>query len=189
MSTEKRGAKTTARRDVSLTVDTTEIKKRFKKLLDAGKRAKAEELKDWERAPHKEVLLKWGDQEAMIDEGIAPLILELWKANLFTLGSCQGSQKRRMGILFADVLKGQQFLNIVGRRDQKELYTGILFGRSYYSDEMDERWEYDFPLRNYSVSEGQDFRFSMSVRFPPIHYPILLERMKEYNSHRETRGE
>jgi hypothetical protein len=31
-------------------------------------------------AEHKNVLVKWKDQEGQIDKGIAPLILELWKA-------------------------------------------------------------------------------------------------------------
>lgn len=44
----------------------------------------------YKKTGHVEVLVKHEGMEALVDEGIAPLVLELWKAGVPTEESCQG---------------------------------------------------------------------------------------------------
>jgi hypothetical protein len=46
------------------------------------------------RRQHKTVSVKWDGFEARIDKNIAPLIKELWKADIFTYNSCEENQGR-----------------------------------------------------------------------------------------------
>lgn len=140
----------------------------------------------------------WGEWEANIDEGIAPLILELWKASLLTFNSCEENQPGIMWIEFADVATAETFLDIVAEYDPSpdSLYSRIRFGWTQrQKDDVPGTWLYDVGLEDLAIeymeidentmderSTGPcSFIFSLSVRFPQTDYPRLLERMKAYN--------
>jgi hypothetical protein len=154
---------------------------------------------------HPQVVVKVGDREAEIDQGIAPLIEEIWKADIDTCLSCQENFPGIMWIDFTSVHDAQRFLNIVARFEEgrSSLYNRIV---QYWSapDEKTEElfWEYDALPMDWNLDESFDddantvamshpgrpfIRFSLSVRFPQCDYPVVLKRMQRYNERRERR--
>lgn len=148
--------------------------------------------------PHKTVHIMWGQWEGDIDEGIAPLIHELWKAGLLTLNSCEENQPGIMWIEFADVPAAETFLDIVTEYDPSpdSLYSRIRFGWTQRrKDDVPGTWLFDVGLDDMAVeymeidedtiderSTGPcSFIFSLSVRFPETDYPTLLNRMMVFN--------
>jgi hypothetical protein len=148
---------------------------------------------------HKQVHLQWNDWESDVDEGIAPLILELWKAGILTSLSCEENRRELMWIMFPDAFCAQDFLNIVAKyeEDSESLYQRIKNGWTRHrKDDAPGTWEYDVGIDDYSVelivddeeniaeevcTGPADFVFGLSVRFPKTDYPVLLERMRKFN--------
>jgi hypothetical protein len=144
---------------------------------------------------HKQVHIRYGDIEADIDERIAPLILELWKADIVTALSCQNNNNR-IWIEFLSARDAEKFLNIVGavyERAPESLYNRIT---NVWVPENERRWlnkfwEYDAHPTDWSVSQNGeheerdsevDFSFSISIRFPKSDLAIITERVTAYNS-------
>jgi hypothetical protein len=143
------------------------------------------------------VLVKWDGYEARIDQGIAPLIKELWKAGIFTFNSCEENRPGIIWIKFASVPEAEEFMNIVARyeEDIDSLYNRIRQGWSRADGFIPGAWEYhalpeDISVRQRFLDDDtmeescdgpSNFLFSMSIRFPKSDYPILLERMRAFN--------
>lgn len=150
------------------------------------------------KGQHKTVLVKWDGFEARVDEGIAPLIKEIWKAGIFTFNSCEENRPGIIWIEFASAAEAEAFLNIVARyeEDLDSLYNRIRQEWAHYDGVIPGSWEYSILPFDYSVEQhildddsieessrgSSDFIFSMGIRFPKADYPVLLERMKEYNA-------
>lgn len=149
------------------------------------------------RGQHKTVLVKWDGYEAKIDGGIAPLIKEIWKAGIFTFNCCEENRPGIIWIEFASAPDAEAFMNIVARYedDLDSLYNRIRQEWSRADGLIPGAWEYHVLPTDYSVNQRFDddtieescigpsnFIFSMSVRFPKGDYPILLQRMREYNT-------
>src|SRR4051812_1833359 len=82
--------------------------------------------RDGRMLPHKQVRVKVGDWEADIDEELAPLIEELWEANIETSTSCQESRPGFASIEFDSMDDLCAFMNIVGEYgppDEDNLYS------------------------------------------------------------------
>ena len=62
---------------------------------------------------HKTVHVKVGLFEAEIDEEIAPLIEEIWKAGMGTTNSCQENQPDVAWIEFYSSIDAAEFLDVV----------------------------------------------------------------------------
>lgn len=58
---------------------------------------------------HKMVVVKYNDEEAYVDEGIAPLIEELWKAGIHTVMSCDENRPGWMWIEFRSSEYAEKF--------------------------------------------------------------------------------
>ena len=156
---------------------------------------------------HKQVHINWNEWEDDVDEGIAPLILEIWKADIYTMMSCEENRRGIMWIMFPDALYAQEFLNIVAHQyeeDNDGLYQRISNGwTKHRKDDAPGTWEYDVSIDDYSVelimddeqnieeercTGPADFVIGLSVRFPKTDYPVLLEQMKKYNQKKKRQA-
>jgi len=145
---------------------------------------------------HRTVRVQWGNLDAHIDEYIAPLILELWKAGFATRNSCEGHGSAPVWISFARVADVETFLNIVrGDDDGAEALSGQVEETSATGGAHAGWWKYDVHLdrgardvdraAHAAPAEPNRFRFSMSVRFPRADVPVVVDRMKHHNKGKE----
>jgi hypothetical protein len=153
---------------------------------------------------HKQVENEWRGLRAEVDVELAPLILALWKAGIFTTNSCQENFPGIAWIQFLTTHHAQRFLNRVAvypdegdmRLVNGRTYVGdvpfweTLYGRATgYAGEKG--WEYALNPYNRGVEEEivndevvetcigpSDFDFFVSVRFPRADIPLILERMQ-----------
>jgi hypothetical protein len=148
--------------------------------------------------PHKTVKVQVGDREADIDEQIAPLIEEVWKAGIETVGSCQESRPGINCVGFATAADAEKFLDIVTEYEENinSMYNRIT--DRWWSEEEERLtplWEYDvYPddlgvtrtfIGDNVIDDSHDgvpnFLFSVTIRFPRTDYPVLLRRMVRHN--------
>jgi hypothetical protein len=141
---------------------------------------------------HKQIMIKYGDMEAEVDEGIAPLILEMWKADIMTFMSCEnnGDEYNNLGDVvwvLIDEFDVSPFLNfILGNRERDGLYY-----RANMQTESEDDWMYDVLIDDLSLVIRNDevdydgppeMGFRVSIRFPVSDYPEVLRRMSEFNA-------
>ena len=76
---------------------------------------------------HRMIPVHYGRFSALIDEGIAPLIRELWKARIVTLMSCEENRPGWMWIEFVHAGAAEHFVSIVARYETgiESLYNRI----------------------------------------------------------------
>ena len=152
---------------------------------------------------HKTVHVRWQDFEAEIDKNIAPLILELWKADLITCNSCEKTRDGLVWIEFIDTNCTERFLGIVARYEEE---TGSLYNRirgKWVPDSgvLEGAWRYRSDVEDFAVKETEvngeiteaysgpsQFLFSMSVYFPPSDLPAVVDRLKSHNEGHEAGG-
>jgi hypothetical protein len=150
---------------------------------------------------HKQITVQVGEREAEIDEAIAPLIRELWKADIETRHSCQESLPGITWISFATAYDAEKFLDIVAEYDEDphSLY-GRITGRWHCPGRVAPIWEYDAyahdcnlveePINENEVEEWHEgapaFVFSIAVRFPRSDYPEVLAKMVQHNERRRA---
>jgi hypothetical protein len=150
---------------------------------------------------HKMVVVEYRGLSAWIDEGIAPLIRELWRAGIDTVMSCEENRPGWMWIEFAHATGAEEFLSIVARYETgiDTLYNRIRHGWDPGEGDLLGQWEYDALPTDLAVTETEKdgyieescsgrsrFLFTFSVRFPATDYPTLLARMTKHN--RNARG-
>lgn len=148
---------------------------------------------------HKTAVVKWEHREAEIDEEIAPLVLELWKAEIETVNSCQDNfPKGYVWIQFGSAGDAEKFLDIVVTKfasGRHSLYQRVL-GTWDCTGLEPKDWEYSTHLDDcnltfipdddsVSVTERHGgnpcFHFTLSIRFPGRDLKVVTERMKLYN--------
>ena len=146
---------------------------------------------------HKTVLVRWGDEEAWIDEEIASLIRELWKAGIFTMNSCQENRPGWVWIQFAHATGAEAFLSIVARYEKGActFYNRIRQAWAPKEGDLEGEWEYDVHPMDMAVEEilvddeyieefctgPSDFIFTFSIRFPRTDLPVILKRVRRHN--------
>jgi hypothetical protein len=148
---------------------------------------------------HKQVPISWGNKSALVDEGIAPLILELWKADLVTINSCEDPRPGIMWVQFLTAEDAATFLNIVAEYedDVDSQYNRINPRWRPLDGELSApEWEYDAWPDDGGIDEGEDeagecqeshpprpndFSFILSIRFPRTDLPVVLERLIQHN--------
>jgi hypothetical protein len=157
---------------------------------------------------HKQVHVSVGYMEEDIDEGIAPLIEQLWMAGISTDNSCEENQPGIIWIEFSTTRDAARFLNIVAQYEE-EIET--LYNRARHGwrpvDEKDmplPLWEYDICPDDLALELDFDengdvveelhprpphFTFTVSIRFPKADYPLVLERMTQHNARAKERRE
>ncbi len=85
-----------------------------------------------ERPHHRQVTVQVGDWQAEIDEGIAPLIQEIWRAGIETFMSCQQDFHGWIWIQFADVKNAVAFLNVVAPYEEATEGPDTLYSRMHH---------------------------------------------------------
>jgi transcriptional regulator with XRE-family HTH domain len=151
---------------------------------------------------HQAVNVRVGDRVADIDVGIAPLIRELWVAGIGTFSSCQQDTLGRIGVQFSNAYDADEFLSIVARYEpgDDDLYWRMKAAGTGQGTLPD--WEYstnvdDLALHEeiiddceqYSYEPPAEFRFTISVLFPPQDLPTVLQRLQDHNKvQEEVRG-
>jgi len=133
---------------------------------------------------HPTVQVKVGWREEEIDAKIAPLIQEMWKADIDTLMSCQDSPPGWVWIEFDDVDACERFLSLVADFDSNpdSLYNRIC--QEWQSEHDEDFWKYDVIVSDEAIDTADDgpmFHFSVSVRFPHRDLPTVLERLRSFN--------
>lgn len=63
---------------------------------------------------HRKVRVTVGDQRGDIDEKIAPLVKEIWRADITTSQSCQDHPPGWIWLEFVSSFELEKFLNMVG---------------------------------------------------------------------------
>jgi hypothetical protein len=156
-----------------------------------------------EGPPHKQVLVEVGDMAAEVDEGLAPLIRELWRAGIHTTMSCQENRPGIAWIQFASAPDAEEFLSMVGEYEDgiDSLYSRInprcLPLCPEHCAELEAKlWEYDVFAEDFGLEEDIDddgnsveewhngdtyFNLFVSIRFPVTDIPTLVERMVRQN--------
>lgn len=140
---------------------------------------------------HKQVKVRVGEWEADVDEELAPLIEQLWKAGIATVLSCQENRPGVAWIMFLMAEDLSTFLDIVAEYDPDE---ASLYRRISLASDLEECWEYDLRPQDAALHEeflgggveewheGEAcFYFNVSVRFPRTDLPTLLQRMMWHN--------
>jgi hypothetical protein len=140
---------------------------------------------------HEAKLIKFGDQEAEIDEEIADLVLNFWKLGLRTSNSCQDNvPKGFVWIEFCSVCDAEVFLSLVAEYSEE---YGSVYDRMTraWGDRTALDWQYNTDLTDFGVdleypnddefvprfTGKHDLRFSMSVRFPRQDLEFVKKRI------------
>lgn len=136
---------------------------------------------------HSAVIVEVGPWRAEIDEALAPLIREIWKAGIETEMSCQETEPGIAWIEFASVEHLCRFLNAAVYHERE---SDSLYKRSQQlGSGSTPMWEYTFNLMD--IFEGQQehlngglacFEATVGAFFPQSDILVLLERLKAFNS-------
>ena len=129
---------------------------------------------------HQTTHIKYGALEADIDIEIAPLILELWKGDIYTIASCQSNADNAIWIKFENPNAAALFLATA-------LCAGTLTAE-VFNDDLPESWHYcchpyyitmdddEFPGKIYDIIE-----FATCVYFPKSHLKKVLNQIRLSN--------
>ncbi len=103
---------------------------------------------------HKQVPIQWEGRSAEVDEGIAPLILAIWKRGIDTVMSCQENRPGVIWIMFASFVDAKWFLDLTDFTIEWEFH----YRPSDYI-----RWH---PEVGEKLGISRFFQLLPSVRFP-----------------------
>jgi hypothetical protein len=152
---------------------------------------------------HPAVRVVWSDQDADIDETIAPLILEMWKAGVRTANSCEDNLPQGfVWIQFRTTQDAERFLNIIGEFEDDDPAPSR-YRRMLGEGEWPNEWRYAIGLEDWAVdwevdedgliieTRGQDrpiLCFWVSIRFPRSDLSWVTERIAYHNGRTEARA-
>jgi hypothetical protein len=131
-----------------------------------------------------------------VDEGLAPLILALWRADIDTVNSCQENRPGVVWVEFALTFDAERFLSLVACYPSDDDLRDTPFWETLYGRitgcGSDQDWEYDAHVMDWGVEKElvddevvvtnvgpADFGFSVSIRFPVADLPAVLKRVEE----------
>ena len=127
---------------------------------------------------HREVRVAHGDQEAMVDAGIAPLIHLLWTHGIVTNTSCENHEGRVL-VEFVSADDMLLFIDIVGSASE------TLHNHITGDDEPDDwrrfrhsvMWKFDisYPFLD---TDGTYFVPWYTVRFPRVDLPTVMRALE-----------
>lgn len=148
---------------------------------------------EWPSPPtHRAIHVKVGTREGDIDAKIAPLIRELWKADVDTVLSCQNNPAGWVWICFDGCDSCERFLNILAEYDPhpESLYNHIRGENGFTPNEL--LWHFEIDFTDLAVEEDEHgderpvgppmLHPEISVRFPHSDLPDVLRRMRLFNN-------
>jgi len=146
---------------------------------------------------HRTVHVTYGDQSAEIDEQIAPLIKEMWKAGINTCQSCEDSPAGWVRIQFFSSFEVEMFLNAIGDFDDKigSLHDRLCRGYDRIAWPRVAQWRYEIIVADLAVEEIEtdgggvqevctappEFAMWIDVYFPFDDLADVLKRIKRHN--------
>ncbi|HEV8276809.1 MAG TPA: hypothetical protein VGQ26_14095 [Streptosporangiaceae bacterium] len=141
---------------------------------------------------HPQVHVQVGNRQAHVDQALAPLIRELWRAGIDTNMSCQQDGHGLVWIQLPPA-SAEAFLNIVaGNRpadsdlDPDSLYNRVI-GDLQPSD-LCGAWRLEAaPCDFAAVGMPADIDIAISVRFPPADLPAVLDCLQAHNGDPDDR--
>jgi hypothetical protein len=150
-----------------------------------------EELRPTE---HKQVHIKAYGQEAEVDVGIAPLILELWRCGIFTIMTCQDGAHGYVRVSFPNSTEAADFMNIVAEFDPEpeSLYQRMLSVWDVPNNWIFKTFPFDCNLFEEDPTADEvneyhkgppDFGFSTSVWFPPSDLSAVMAKLAAHPSY------
>lgn len=159
-----------------------------------------EYLKKTADHPFRMLFTSFG-MEVPIDEEIADLMIQIWKAEIDTLNSCQANpDKDWVWIEFDTAQDTQQFLMIVNENYKETDQSKSVYCRStqgIWSDDLE--WTFNALVFNHNSTPEEDLSdelegndvvtpysdFHISVRFPKSDYQYVLDKLTAFNKKRE----
>jgi len=146
---------------------------------------------------HQTVRIIHGDQEADVDKQIAPLIKEMWKADIETYQSCQDNPPGWVWIQFMSSHDLERFLSIIGDYEPTlgSLRDRMRYGYDRVTGRRQGQWRYvvvadDMAIDTVGTEAGgvqeicvgpPDFMILVGVHFPQADLPLVLKRLKRFN--------
>ncbi len=124
---------------------------------------------------HKQVLIRHGRQSTHVDEKIAPLILETWRAGIATIFSCEDFGQ--------DWPKGTVqigFLRSTGLRRWLAITTKKETQKTFPHHDISNCGPIT-SVRPYWTSTGA-IELKMTVYFPDVQLPYFVRRLRSYNA-------
>jgi hypothetical protein len=159
------------------------------------------------KAHHRQTRIRHGDREADVDEKLAPLILELWRADISTMRSCQRhSGTRKVWITFAEAVGAEAFLNIVSGSNRDARRRKWARHESWYFGQYDPTagplpsdvasplnpggWEFHASVDDDSLSDEGDkwvqdapaLRIEIAVLFPARDLERVTRAVRVWNA-------
>jgi len=143
----------------------------------------ANKLTDAPTSRHKTIRVRGNGFDAEIDEEIAPLIRELWKARFLTMMSCQDNPEGWVWIQFPYVVFAEAFMALI----EKESGIPLLWQQwkfDIYPVTRHQMLFHDFPKE--LIPKGPSLRFAVSIRFPMTDLPTIMETVVRHNEKNEN---
>ena len=140
---------------------------------------------------HKMIPVSAGGQSADIDEPIAPLVEEVWKAGVRTLHSCQDNPTGYVWIETESAADATRFVDIAlsgdtGDAAQKGLRERALRqGPIGFWPLSRGLWLFKVSIDNQGGEGPVHTKFLVSIRFPRRDLPLVLENFRRHNGVRE----
>jgi hypothetical protein len=137
---------------------------------------------------HRTVPVEHAGLAAEIDTAIAPLVLEVWRAGLRTVNSCQDNPRGYVWLEFESLGDATRFLDLavepagVGSEGVTDLYhRAFREGPGAFWPLSRRLWLYKVLPRNIGQAGTVQADFLLSVRFPQTDLPALLDRLRAHN--------
>jgi hypothetical protein len=147
---------------------------------------------------HPQVTLKYGRMSASVDEKLAPLIRELWRANIRTLQSCQNhTATKKVWLHFPTAENAERFLNVAIERaatpdlwrrasswyfGQHNPIAGPLYAENGEPIALKDSWEFHTGIGTHSADGRSLLIVEVSVLFPRRDLKTVLARMQAFNA-------
>jgi len=146
---------------------------------------------------HRTVRVTYGDRSAEIDEQIAPLIKQMWKAGINTCQSCEDSPAGWVRIQFPSSFELEEFLNAIGDYDDKigSLHDRLCRGYDRIAWPRVAQWRYEVIVADLAIDEIETesgeyqevytpppaFAMWIDLYFPFNDLGDVLKRIKRHN--------
>ena len=142
---------------------------------------------------HAQVIIRWNDREASVDKGLACLILELWKAGINTVQSCEDGLNNLTWIQFATSRDAEKFVDIawghVPSDDTRAACAPealkLVWGWQFSGYPFTRKFPLSFLRESgYADAANDALRtiLMISVRFPREHLASVQNRLLWWNS-------
>ena len=140
--------------------------------------------------PHPTIPVTYNNEQVEIDEALAPLITEIWKAGIGTWMSCQETEIGIAWIEFDSVDDLSKFVNIVISYDvhPDSPYNRIEWNSNHLGAALPD-WEFRFNLMDITdpdstriVGGKVDFVPAVGAYFPHEDIDMMVAKLREYNA-------